>query len=191
VDLVVFTDPTCFSERGVIRDDLAFAIQARAGGIAWTKAGVAYPQAVFRNVENLGDWWVLPNSYELLYGTLPERAIGTDALVLESAERVLQDWLPKVADQDIADFAEVPDELLPRRDPARLWTESLDAALRRLTHIHEGQPGPVYAAEFYKNVRTLFASDTWDIELARTTFKSGVAFLRWAEPIAPSLAAKA
>ena len=46
--------------------------------------------------------------------------------------------------------------------------------------------GRPLARRFYDNVRTLYGG-AFDADLGRETFRTGVAFLRWAERVARSL----
>jgi hypothetical protein len=200
IDLMVFLRPECFARGEVIKDDLAFAVQEKAGSLPWKDRGISYPQVYFRDVEHFQNWWTVPGGYQLLFGSLPARAIATNELVRVHARQVLND-LPKVADRDLTDFAESADEMLTQRlrmlgttinpvlfalvawdheDALALWAETKEQAIQRLRAGYSDQAGPALAELFYGNVRRLF-NGRWELRLARQTFKVGLEFLRWAE----------
>jgi hypothetical protein len=206
VDFMVFLTPDCFGERGELRDDDAFAVQERIGGIAWEEAGFLHGQAYFYDARRLPDWWTgpAPGSYRELHGRLPLEAQPTPDRLRAIEERFLREVLPEQLGAMMRNFVDADDSSLPRRvrllgtavapaifavlsldsdDLLELWALPKFEALARLEARYAGAEGPAQARRFYDNVARLYG-EAFDTALARETFRTGVRFLRWAHEVA-------
>ena len=209
IDFMVFLSPDCFDEQGALRDELAFAMQERIGPLPWQEAGFRYPQAYFHDVRRLPSWWTgpIPGAHRVLWGRLPPEAAPTAEGLRASSLRLLKEGLPRDISSNVHNFADGDDASLPRRvrllgttvtptvfalagydadDVLELWALPKLEALERLAERHPDGEGPALARRFYQNVRSLYGG-AFDAELGRSTFRTGIAFLRWAERVARSL----
>ena len=209
IDFMVFLSPDCFDKQGALPDELAFAIQERIGPLPWREAGFLYPQAYFHDVRRLPSWWTgpIPGAHRVLWGRLPPEAAPTAERLCASSVRFLKEGLPRDIASSVHNFADGGDASLPRRvrslgstitptvfalagydadDVLELWALPKLQALERLAVRHPDADGPALARRFYENVRILYGGD-FDADLGRETFRTGVAFLRWAERVARSL----
>ena len=145
------------------------------------------------------------------YALGPPAAGGTapTAKGLRAASlRYLREELPRNIASSVHNFADADDATLPRRvrllgtsvtptifalagydadDVLELWALPKQQALERLEAHNPNAEEPALARRFYDNVRTLYGG-AFDADLGRETFRTGVAFLRWAERVARSLA---
>ena len=207
VDFMVFLTPNAFDSQGNLPDDAAFAMQERIGPLAWREAGVLYPQAYFYDARRLPDWWTgpAPGSFRVLFGRLPDQAAPTAERLRANAARYLQEELSKRITSSVQNFADGDDASLSRRvrllgtdvtptvfslvtpasdDPLDLWSLPKFDALARLEALYPSDEGPALARRFYEQVGALYGNEPFDAELARQAFRTGVAFLRWAEQAA-------
>ncbi len=206
-DFQVYLTSDCFDGDGVIRDELAFATQARIGPLPWSEYGFGYPQAFFLDARRLPAWregmGPIPGTYRVLRGRLPETLGTPDAAFLrESAARYLKD-LPRLIASDVSNFADSGDEQLPRRvrllgttvtptlfhllsldaaDAVEVWSLTKQEALERVEQRFPAAEGPRAARRFYGNVVQLYGG-RFDPDLGRETFRLGVRFLRWAAEV--------
>ena len=209
IDFMVFLAPDAFDERGKLPDEAAFAMQERIGPMPWREAGFGYPQAYFYDGRTLPEWWTgpVPGAYRELFGALPEKALATEAGLLAGARRLLSETLPGRLDGMVSNYADSADPQLLRRvrllgtdltpavfalasldtsDILALWAKPKLEALALVEAAYPNADGPRLAREFYRNVERLYASE-FDTQLGRKTFRTGVAFMRWAEEIGRSL----
>ncbi|MEX1254239.1 MAG: nucleotidyltransferase domain-containing protein [Dehalococcoidia bacterium] len=207
VDFMVFLTPDAFDPEGNLPDDMAFAMQERIGPLPWREAGILYPQAYFYDARRLPDWWSGPaaGSFRVLLGRLPDEAAPTAERLRASAARYLRDELSKRITSSVQNFADGDDASLSRRvrllgtdvtpavfslvtpasdDPLELWALHKFEALARLEALYPGNDGPALGRRFYEQVGALYGHEPFDAELARQAFRTGVAFLRWAEKVA-------
>lgn len=209
IDFMVFLAPDAFDERGKLPDEAAFAMQERIGPMPWREAGFGYPQAYFYDVRTLPEWWTgpVPGAYRELYGTLPQEALATEAGLRAGVHRLLSETLPGRLNGMVSNYADSADRQLPRRvrllgtdltpavfaiaslhtdDILGVWAKPKDEALALVEDAYPNAGGPKLAREFYRNVERLYAGD-FDTQVGRQTFRTGVAFMRWAEEIGRSL----
>ena len=210
VDFMVFLAPVCFDESGTLLDHLVFAIQERIGPLPWREAGFLYPQAYFYDARRLPDWWTgpIPGAHRVLWGRLPPEVVPTAEGLRADSLRFLKHVLPQYIARDLGGFADADDASLPRRvrllgtrvmpailallghdagDPLALWALPKFEALRLLEERYPDDEGPRLARRFFEDVRRLYGG-AFDADLGRRTFRTGIAFLRWAELVARSLA---
>ena len=206
IDFMVFLTPESFDDRGDLPDESAFAMQERIGPLPWQQAGFLDAQAYFYDARRLPPWWTgpIPGAHRVLLGELPVGVTPTGERLRASSLRFLEEELPKRITQSVRNFADADDATLPRRirllctnvTPAlfamqsseveevlELWALPKDAALRLLEARYPNADGPALARRFYEDVRRLYSGE-FDAELGRMTFRTGVAFLRWAEEAA-------
>ncbi len=209
IDFMVFLAPDAFDERSKLPDEAAFAMQERIGPMPWREAGFGYPQAYFYDVRTLPEWWTgpVPGAYRELCGALPEEALATEAGLRAGVRRFLSETLPGRLDGMVSNYADSADRQLPRRvrllgtdltpavfslaslhtdDILALWAKTKSEALALVEDAYPNVEGPKLAREFYRNVERLFGNE-FDTQLGRQTFRTGVAFMRWAEEIGRSL----
>jgi hypothetical protein len=207
IDFMVFLVPDAFDDGGHISDQAAFAIQERIGSLPWREAGFLYPQAYFYDARRLPGWWTgpPPGSFRVLIGELPKEAVPTAARLRAGAARYLREELPGRTAASVENFADADDASLPRRvrllgtfvtptifalatpaseDPLALWALPKFDALASVEALYPSDPGPAQARRFYEQVTTLYGSEPFDAALGRQAFRTGVAFLRWAEAVA-------
>lgn len=209
IDFMVFLSPAAFRDDGTLPDEAAFAMQERIGPMPWREAGFGYPQAYFYNAGRLPEWWTgpVPGAFRALVGELPDAAKATTEGLRAGARRFLSETLPGRLNGMVSNYADSADAQLPRR--VRLLGTDLTPAVFSLASLHTddllllwGRPkfealaiveqaypdaeGPPLAKQFYANVVRLFATE-FDVLLGRETFRTGVAFMRWAEQIGRSL----
>ncbi len=211
IDFMVFVTPGCFRENGDLPDDLVFAIQERIGPLPWREAGYLYPQAYFHDARRLPAGWTgpVPGAHRVLWGTLPPAAVPTADRLRASSLRYLKDELPAAIAADLRNFADADDSSLARRvrllgtrvTPAVFALAGHDAddalalsalpkfeALARLEARYPGADGPGLARRFYEIVGRIYGGE-FDAGLAREAFRTGIAFLRWAEGLGRQLPA--
>ncbi len=132
---------------------------------------------------------------------LPEQAKPTPDGLRASSRRFLSDTLPQYVSRDLGGFVDAPDDTLPRRvrllgtsvmptifsllacdaeDPMQVWALPKFEALDRLEERYGETEGPALARRFYENVQRLYGGE-FDADLGRQTFRTGIAFLRWAQ----------
>ncbi len=209
IDFQVFLSPECFDERGELPDESVFAVQKRIGPQPWREAGFLYPQAYFYDARRLPSWWTgpVPGAYRVLWGRLPAEAAPTPERLRASSLRFLKEELPQHIASDLRNFADAADDSLPRRvrllgttvtptifalaghdaeDVLELWAQPKFEALARLEERYPEAEGPSLARRFFEGVRRLYGGE-FDGDLGRETFRTGIAFLRWAEAVAQSL----
>ncbi len=209
IDFMVFLGTDAFEENGALPDEAAFALQECIGPLPWREAGFGEPQAYFYDARRLPEWWTgpVPDAYRALLGELPEKARATEEGLLRSARRFLSETLPPRLNSMVSNYADSADQQLPRRvrllgtdltpavfslaslhtdDLLALWARPKFEALTIVEHAYAGEEGPALARQFYQNVERLFGEE-FHIALGRKTFRTGVAFLRWAEKIGRSL----
>ncbi len=209
IDFMVFLAPNAFDAHGNLPDEAAFAMQQRIGPMPWREAGFGYPQAYFYDVRTLPDWWTgpVPGAYRELFGALPEKALATKAGLRSGVRRLLSETLPDRLNGMVSNFADSADAQLPRRvrllgtdltptvfslaslhteDILALWAKQKLEALALVEDAYPNASGPKLAREFYRNVERLYVGD-FDTHLGRQMFRTGVAFMRWAEEIGRSL----
>ena len=210
IDFMLFLSPDCFDDQAALPDELAFAIQERIGPLPWREAGFLYPQAYFHDAHRLPYWWTgpIPGAHRVLWGRVPPEAAPTAEGLRAASLRYLGEELPRNIASSVHNFADADDATLPRRvrllgsivtptvfslagydadDVLELWALPKLEALERLAGRYPDTDGPALARRFYDNVRTLYGG-AFDADLGRETFRTGVAFLRWAERVARSLA---
>lgn len=209
IDFMVFLVPDCFDEQGALPDESVFAIQERIGPLPWRETGYRDPQAYFYDARRLPSWWTgpVPGAYRVLWGRLPPEVVPTPERLRSSSLRFLREELPGCIARDLASFADADDASLPRRvrllgtrvvptifalaghdaeDVLDLWAQPKFEALRRLEERCPEAEGPALARRFFESVRLLYGGE-FDADLGRETFRTGIAFLRWAERVAQSL----
>lgn len=209
VDFMVFLTSDCFTEQGVLPDELVFAIQERIGPLRCQEIGILDPQAYFYDARRLPSWWTgpVPGAHRVLWGKLPPQAMPTAERLRESSLSYLKNELPQQILTDVTNFADAHDPTLPKRvrllatrvtptifalaghdadDVLEVWALPKFDALRRLEARHPDDPGPGLAREFFEKVRRLYGQQ-FDPDLGRKTFRIGIGFLRWAERLAESL----
>jgi hypothetical protein len=141
----------------------------------------------------------------VLLGELPKEAVPTAARLRAGAARYLREELPARTAASVENFADADDASLPRRvrllgtfvtptifalatpacdDPLELWALPKFEALARVEALYPDDQGPTLARRFYEQVTALYGNDLLDAKLARQAFRTGVAFLRWAETLA-------
>jgi len=209
IDFMVFLTPDAFDEHDKIADDAAIALQKEIGSLPWRKAGFGYPQAYFHDARKLPEWWTgpVPGAYRELYGTLPETALATEEGLRSGACRFLRETLTPRINAMVTNYADSADDQLPRR--VRLLGTDLSPAVFSLASLHSGDllalwarpklealtiveaaypnaRGPALAREFYAACGQLYGTN-FDTGLARSTFRTGVAFLRWAADVGRSI----
>jgi hypothetical protein len=209
IDFMVFLAPGCFTEQGVLPDELVFAIQERIGPLRCQEIGILDPQAYFYDARRLPSWWTgpIPGAHRVLWGNVPPEATPTAERLRQSSLFFLKNELPQKILTDVTNFADAHDPTLPRRvrllatritptifalaghdaeDVTELWALPKFEALRRLEARYPDALGPGLAREFFENVRRLYGRQ-FDPDLGRKTFRIGIAFLRWAERMAEPL----
>jgi hypothetical protein len=206
VDFIVFLAPDCFDERGALPDESVFAIQERIGPLPWREAGFLDPQAYFYDARRLPSWWTgpVPGAYRVLCGRLPPEAAPTPEGLRSASRHFLKEELPRHIAWSLRNFADADDASLPRRvrllgtdvtpaifalaghdaeDVLELWAQPKFEALARLEERYPEAEGPTLARRFFEGVRRLYDGE-FDGDLGRETFRTGIAFLRWAEAVA-------
>ena len=209
VDFQVYLSPECFDSDGNVADAPAFALQERIGPLPWREAGFLYPQASFLDAAKLPEWWTgpIPGAHRVLWGTAPPHAFATAERLRESSLYHLQVDMPRRIGWNVHNFADADDRTLPRRvrllgtdvaptifaliahdapDAIELWALSKLEALSRLEARYPDAEGPAHARRFFENAARLYGG-TFDADLGRETFRTGISFLRWAEAIGKSL----
>ncbi len=209
IDFMVFLSPDAFRDDGSLPDEAAFAMQERIGPMPWRKAGFGYPQAYFYDARRLPEWWTgpVPGAFRALVGELPEQARATEEGLRAGARRFLNETLPGRLNGMVSNYADSADRQLPRRvrllgtdltpavfslaslhtdDLLKLWGQPKFEALKIVEESYPDADGPRLAKRFYANVERLFGGE-FDVLLGRETFRTGVAFMRWAEQIGASL----
>ena len=209
VDFMVFLSPDCFGEHGNLSDESTFAVQERIGPLPWREAGFLYPQAYFYDAQRLPSWWTgpVPGSYRVLWGELPAETMPTPDGLRAASVRFLKETLPEYIAADLSGFVDAPDDTLPLRvrllgtrvtptifalaghdavDVLELWALPKLDALARLATRYPDAEGPALARRFYESVARLYRNE-FDPDLGRQTFRTGIAFLRWAERIGQAL----
>ncbi len=209
MDFMVFLTPDAFDERGKLPDEAAFAMQERIGPMPWREAGFGYPQAYFYDYRTLPEWWTgpVPGAYRELFGALPAEALATEEKLRAGVRRLLSETLAERLSGMVSNFADSADGQLPRRvrllgtdltpavfslaschtdDSLALWAKTKREALALVEDAYPDAEGPKLAKEFYRNVERLFGRE-FDTQLGRQAFRTGVAFLRWAEEVGRSL----
>ena len=210
IDFMVFLAPSCFNERGQVPDEEIFAFQERIGPLPWREAGFFHPQAYFYDALRLPEWWTgpSPGSYRVLHGRLPDEAKPTTTERLRALEtRFLREDLSRHLDAMVRNFIDADDASQPRRvrllgtdvtravfalisydadDALAIWALPKFDALARLEERFPEADGPTLARRFYDQMAELYG-ETFDAELARDAFRTGVAFLRWAEQVGRGL----
>ncbi len=209
IDFMVFLAPDCLDSSGVPPDEAIFAIQERIGPLPWREAGFLYPQAYFHDARRLPESWTgpVPGACRVLWGSLPPEAQPTPAGLRASSRDFLKEILPQYISRDLSGFIDAMDDTLPRRlrllgtsvaptlfallahdaeDVMEVWAQPKTEALRRLGERYPNDEGPSLARRFYQDVAQLYG-DEFDADRARQTFRTGIAFLRWAERITQSL----
>jgi hypothetical protein len=207
IDFMVFLTPEAFDGDGNLPDEAAFALQERIGPLPWRDAGVLYPQAYFYDARRLPDWWTgpAPGAHQVLFGRLPEAAVPTAERLRAIEARYLSEVLPGRTTANVQNFADGDDASLARRvrllgtdvtptvfalataasdDPLELWALPKFEALARIEALYPEDEGPALARRFYEQVAALYGNEPFDADLGRQAFRTGVAFLRWAERIA-------
>ncbi len=211
IDFMVFLTSDCFGENGDLSDDLVFAIQERVGPLPWREAGYLYPQAYFHDARRLPSWWTgpVPGAHRVLWGALPPEAVPTPDRLRAASLRYLKEELPAAIAADLRNFADADDASLPRRvrllgtrvtpavfalvghdadDALELWALPKFEALALLEARYPDSGGPGLARRFYEIVARLYGA-AFDADLAREAFRTGIAFLRWAEAVGRKLPA--
>ncbi len=208
IDFMVFLTPDAFHD-AALPDEAAFAMQERIGPMPWRKAGFGYPQAYFYDARRLPEWWTgpVPGAFRALVGELPDAARATEEGLRAGARRFLSETLPGRLNGMVSNYADSADTQLPRRvrllgtdltpavfslaslhtdDLLTLWGRPKFEALAIVDQAHPDADGPRLAKRFYANVKLLFGEE-FDVQLGREAFRTGVAFMRWAEQIGASL----
>jgi hypothetical protein len=209
IDFMVFLTPNAFEDSGRLSDEAAFTMQERIGPMPWREAGFGYPQAYFYDARRLPEWWTgpVPGAFRALVGELPDAAKATEEGLRSGARRFLSETLPGRLNGMVSNYADSADEQLPRRvrllgtdltpavlslaslhtdDLLALWGKTKLQALAIIEKAYPDADGPAFAKHFYEQVERLFGGD-FDVALGRDTFRTGVAFMRWAEEIGRSL----
>lgn len=207
IDFMVFLTAGSFDEQCLLPDDHVFAIQERIGPLPWREAGFSYPQAYFYDARALPSWWTgpTPGAYRVLWGRLPEEAQPTAEHLRSQSLRFLKQTLSDYIARDLSSFIDSSDDMLWRRvrllgtsvTPAMFALVAYDAAdalavfalpkfdaLARLEARHPNDEGPALAHRYYELVARLYSSETFDVDLGREAFRTGIAFLRWAQRVA-------
>ncbi len=209
IDFMVFLRPDCFDEQGALADESVFAIQERIGPLPWREAGFLYPQAYFYDARRLPSWWTgpVPGAHRVLWGQLPPEAEPTAEGLRTASVRFLKATLPQYIARDLGGFIDAEDATLPRRvrllgtsvtptifalvghdgeDVLELWAQPKFDALARLEARYLAAEGPALARRFYELVDRLYGGE-FDSALGREAFRTGIAFLRWAERVMQSI----
>ncbi len=209
IDFMVFLNPAAFRDDGSLPDEAAFAMQERIGPMTWRKAGFGYPHAYFYDARRLPEWWTgpVPGAFRALVGELPDEARATEEGLRAGARRFLSETLPGRLNGMVSNYADSADRQLPRRvrllgtdltpavfslaslhteDLLTLWGQPKSEALKIVEEAYPDADGPPLAKQFYANVERLYGEE-FDVLLGRETFRTGVAFMRWAEQIGRSL----
>ncbi len=87
IDFMVFLTPDCFTDKGVLPDQVAFAIQERIGPLPCQEVGILDPQAYFYDARRLPSWWTgpIPGAHRVLWGSVPPESPPTPERLRQSS----------------------------------------------------------------------------------------------------------